>query len=354
MRRRRGLIRIAFIFAIVLMAVTGGAGADALSIDFESYAPGTIHGQDGWSSSGPYDHAVVDNTGATYSYPSFADRSFRISNAVTSGSFGDHTFSKPLVDEAGEATADNGGMSGGTRQPYFEVSWDFASTVPTAEQPGLSTVASPDRGDGARMSWVQMLDTPTGIDINFFDVQGVDPSGPPAPCFQCANFVMTNVATGLDRTVPHNIKLTMNFIDGESNDIVEVFVDGTLVHTGGSWEDYYTMDTESSPMPPMVSRTVDSILFRTAGAAAPATAGKGWLIDNLSTFSGPVPVLATCGDPDGDGDNHSSFAPEENEDGPISGVVHGIDQAVVIPVVTDDGGVVPEVNCAIIKGTLGL
>lgn len=343
------------------MAVTAGASADALAIDFESYTPGTIHGQDGWSSSGAagsgcavYDHAVVDNTGASYGYPTFADKSLRISNAVTSGCFGDQTFSKSLTDEAGESTADNGGMSGGARQPYFEASWDFASTVPTAEQPGLSTVASPDRGDGARMSWVQMLDTPTGIDVNFFDVQGVDPMGPPAPCFQCANFVMTNVATGLDRTAPHNIKLTMELIDGESNDIVQVFVDGTLAHTGGSWEDYYTMDTESSPMPPMVSRTVDSILFRTGGGAAPGTLGKGWLIDNLSTFSGPVPVVSTCGDPDGDGDNHSNFAPGENEDGPISGVVHEIDQTVVVPVVTDDGGVVPEANCAIVKGTLGL
>jgi hypothetical protein len=346
-------------FAVVVLAVSAGASADALSIDFESYTPGTINAQDGWSSLGAagsgcavYDHAVVDNTGASYSYPSFGDRSLRMSNAVTSGCFGDQTFSKALADEAGEATADNGGLSGGTRQPVFEASWDFASTVPTAEQPGLSTVASPDRGDGARMSWVQMADTPTGIDVNFFDVQGVDPMGPPAPCFQCANFVETNVATGLDRSVPHNIKIRMTFVDGESNDVVQVFVDGVLKHTGGSWEDYYTMDTESSPTPPRVSRTVDSILFRTGGTAAPATAGKGWLIDNLKLLSGPA--IGTCGDPDGDGVNHSNLAPDQNEVGPVSSVVHGVDQSIVIPLVTADGGIVPEVNCAVVAGTLGL
>jgi hypothetical protein len=35
------------------------------------------------------------------------------------------------------------------------------------------------------------------------------------------------------------------------------------------------------------TRTVDSILFRTGGAAALATDGLGFLIDNLSLSSGP-------------------------------------------------------------------
>ena len=73
-----------------VLIYAGIAYADSLSIDFETYALGTIHGQDGWSSAGAagsgcamYDHAVVSNT---YGYASFGAQSLRISNAVTSGS----------------------------------------------------------------------------------------------------------------------------------------------------------------------------------------------------------------------------------------------------------------------------
>ena len=57
---------------------------------------------------------------------------------------------QPLADEAGETTAQNGGFPA-ARAQTFEAQWDFASTVPGAEQSGLAVVASPDRGDGARM-----------------------------------------------------------------------------------------------------------------------------------------------------------------------------------------------------------
>lgn len=269
-----------FVVTILLAGVVNVL-ADLLTIDFESYTLGTIHGQDGWSKSGSYDVAVVSNT---YGYATFGTKSLRISNAVTSGSFGDHTFSKSLTDEAGESTASdayNGGLSGGTRQPYFEAEWDFASTVPGSEQVGLSVVASPDRGDGARMSWVQMTDKPSGLEVNFYDYQisAAPPTG---------DFVFTNVISGLDRTVPHRIKITMEFIDGPENDVVKVYVDGALLHTGTSWEDYFRQNQ------PPGTRTVDAILFRVGGTAAPATAGYGFLIDNFRTLSGGIPCTTDC------------------------------------------------------------
>jgi len=201
-----------------------------------------------------------------------------MSNAVTSGCFGDQTFSGRTANPAGETGAADGGFGlGGTLQRHFEAQWSFASTVPGAQQPGLSVVGSPDRGDGSRMSWVQMTDTPTGLAVNFYDVQGT--TNP-------ANFVRSPVASGLDRTVPHSVKVTMDFFDGPSNDVVKVYVDGALKHTGTSWENYYRYDSEQSfagNRVPIVNR----ILFRTGGSPAPATAGKGFLIDNLmiSTFT---------------------------------------------------------------------
>lgn len=295
--KKQALIFLFLLIAIatVAIAISPSGLADSSSINFEPpvYFPGSIHLQDGWSSSGSaglgcatYDHRVVTNSGAP---PSFATQSLRMSNAVTSGCFGDQTFSKSLLNEAGETSAEGGGMSGGIRQNYFEAQWSFASTVPGAEQPGLSVVASPDRGDGARMSWVQMADTPSGLEVNFYDYQS---GAVEEECVTGENFVFTNVASGLDRSVPHTIRITMNFIDGPGNDVVQVYVDGVLEHTGTSWEDYFR-ECETNP-----SRTVDSILFRTGGVAAPNTAGFGFLVDNLtltsSTLIGPPTSKDQC------------------------------------------------------------
>jgi hypothetical protein len=286
------LFGLALLVALIVPLAVVTADSSAITFEPTAYAPGSIHNQDGWSSSGSagaggpgYDHAVVSNSGAP---ASFGTQSLRMSNAVTSGAFGDQTFSKPLVNAAGETTAENGGISGGVRQNFFEAAWQFASTVPGAEQPGLSVVASPDRGDGARMSWVQMTDTPGGLEVNFFDYQsGAVEEG----CVNGDNFIFTNLVTGLNRAVPHTIKITMNFVEGAGNDVVKVYVDGVLEHTGTSWEDYYR-ECEENP-----TRTVDSILFRTGGAAAPATAGQGFLIDNM--------LLNSANDADVDGDADS-------------------------------------------------
>ena len=280
--------------AACLALVAGSASSETISIDFENppYVTGTIHGQDGWSSSGSagsgcanYDHRVATNV---YGYATFGGQSLRASNAVTSGCFGDQTFSKSLANDAGETSAVSDGMSGGLRQGHFEAQWDFASTVPGAEQPGLSVVASPDRGDGARMSWIQMADTPGGLEVNFYDYQDLMPFGsdadPDSGCDGSDNFFFSPVAVGLDRTVPHAVKVTMDFAEGPRNDTVKVYVDGVLGFTGTSWEDYFRY-CEGNP-----TRPVDSILFRTGGGAAPATMGKGFVIDNFSMGSSARPI----------------------------------------------------------------
>lgn len=282
--------------ALIALAFGALANADTNTINFEAptYIVGNINGQDGWSKTGLYDVEVVTNT---YGYASFGGQSLRISNAITSSSFGDHTFSKPLTEEAGETNAYVVTPTA-VRNPYFVAQWDFASTIPGAEQPGLSVVASPDRGDGGRMSWVQMKDTPTGLEVNFYDYQDAPPYGsnaiPSNGVGPEDDFVFTNVASGLSRTVPHTIRIEMTLLDGPHNDIVKVCVDGTLCHTGTSWEDYFRWnqgpgDAEMTA-PVRESRVVRSMLFRTGGAAAPATAGNGFLIDNLKLTSGPILV----------------------------------------------------------------
>jgi hypothetical protein len=259
----------------VLAGVATSARADSMGpITFESptYSPGSIQGQDGWGGDGTPINPFIDQAIVTTSSPaSFASQSFRMSNAFTSGSFGDQVFSPSLANEAGETSAASDGLSGGTRQARFVAQWQFASATGTP-QPGLSVVVSPDRGDGARMSWVQMTDTGgAGLEVNFYDYQ-----------HSVGNFVGTTLATGLDRSTAHTIKVQMDFVDGVANDVVKVYVDGALKITGTSWEDYFR-DVEGNP-----TRPVDSLLFRVGGDPAPATNGYGFLFDNVSMSSGPA------------------------------------------------------------------
>lgn len=252
------------------------AFADSVSVNFESptYSLGNINGQDGWTKTGPYDVQVVSNS---YGFASFGLQSLRTSDAITSGSFGDQTFAKPLADAVGEVDSTDGSFSRGTLQRHFQMQFDIASSTPSA-QAGMHVSVSPDRGDGSRMSYLRFDDSATGIDVFFDDVQGT--TNP-------ANFVETQVGS-LTRTVSHTIKLTMDAVDGPSNDVVKVWIDGVLVHTGTSWENYYRFDSESafeqSP------RIVKTVLFRESGGANPANAGGGFLIDNYSALSGPILV----------------------------------------------------------------
>jgi uncharacterized protein (DUF2141 family) len=266
------------------------ASADTISINFEAptYSVASINGQDGWIKTGSYDAAVVGGT-----LPAgFGAQSLRISDAVASGSFGDQTFSKPLVNEVGETTdAVNGGFSGGVRQPHFEASFDIASVQET-QQPGMHMTVSPDRGDGARMSYLRFEDNANGIDVFFDDVQGTVALGVDGcTTTVCGNFVETKIAT-LSRSTSHHIVLTLDTINGPSNDVVKVWIDNTLRHLGTSWEDYYRFDPESQEGGTLVNktRTVDSLLFRESGDATPLNAGKGFLVDNITLVSGPTPA----------------------------------------------------------------
>jgi hypothetical protein len=254
-------------------------------IDFENppYMVGSINNQDGWKATGALDQAVALNTLYAGDPPAFGDQSWRVSNAVTSGSFDDQPFSKPLADEAGESTAENAGQSGGTRRPCFKAGFTVASATGAAQN-GLRITVSPDRGDGARMSFVSLEHTATDLNIRFFDVQGVTGT---APCFRCANFDETDLGN-FDETVPHTVRIEMHFVEGDSNDVVKVFVDDVLEHTGGSWEDYYRLDTESNQPPndTFKSRTVDSLLFRMSGTAQPLVLANGFLVEDVALESG--------------------------------------------------------------------
>src|SRR5918995_2835830 len=96
------------------LLASSAAAETGPTINFEAptYTTGSIAGQDGWSS--PINPTYDQEVDSSASVTGFGAQSFRMSNAVSSGSFGDWPYSKPLVDEAGETSAEDGGMSGGT------------------------------------------------------------------------------------------------------------------------------------------------------------------------------------------------------------------------------------------------
>ncbi len=293
MRRGRSRAVHAALIAVSLVVVlTWSAAATAETQapqDFEGFTLGSPDGQSGWQFTGAYDAAIADP--GDFGVSGMGERAFRISNASTSGSFGDWVFSQSLVNDAGEAGADGGVYTGGVREGHFEASFDLTSAEPGAEQPGLQFSLAPDRGDGARMSFLRFNDTPDGIDVTFADYVDRHPQGPASGCGAEDEFVSTTIASGLDRSAIHDVRITMDFLPGSANDRVEVFIDGALAHAGTSWEDYFRY-CEGNP-----TRPVDSLIFqaRTGAGTAPGTLGKGFLIDDLQLTSEQIEDPTTDG-----------------------------------------------------------
>ena len=290
-RSMRAFVAVTLIASAIVSGGTTAAVADTLVQDFESFTVGSPDGQQGWQFTGPYDVAIADPT--SFGVTGMGSRALRISNASTSGSFGDWAFSEDLGTPAGEPSSDGGGMTGsGTPQPRFVASFDLASAEPNALQPDLQFSLAPDRGDGARMSFLRFNDTAGGIDVTFSDYVDRHTQGPgPGACTGSDNFRSTTIAGDLDRSQIHSVRIVMDFLDGRANDRVAVYVDGALAHAGTSWEDYFR-DCESNP-----TRPVDSLIFqaRTGAGTAPATAGKGFLIDSLDLSSGATRANETAG-----------------------------------------------------------
>jgi Right handed beta helix region len=233
-------------------------------ITFESpgFSTGSINGQNGWSSTGPYDQGVV----ASSRFASFGAQSLRISSAVTSGSFGDQTFSPPLASPAGELPL----------LPHFDATLQVGTTQ-DGVQPGLHLSVSPDNGSGARMSYLRLEDQGDGVHVFFDDV--VDPG----PVGTAATFNETDIAT-LDRTSAHTLRFSIDFFTGPGNDVVKIFIDGALRTAGTTWENYYRYDPEAAGGGNALSPT-SSLLLRESGTAAPATVEAGFLVDNVSLAS---------------------------------------------------------------------
>jgi hypothetical protein len=272
-RRFFGTIGAAAVLALGLSgAFAATAGADVVGpITFEppAYHVGDINGQNGWQKTGPYDVAVAPVSAfPAASHYLFGQQALRLSNAITSGSFGDQTFSPALDDAAGEGAA-----------PDFAAGF-LIGTAQSTLQPGLAMSVSPDDGQGSRMSYLRFEDHTDGVHVFFDDVKD------PGPLGTVADFRESDIAT-LDRRHSHLIGFLIHFSPGPHNDIVTIVIDGRVRKVGTTWEDYYRYDPEQLGNGNQVP-DVSKLLFREGGAPAPLNLGNGYLVDDvtLASFGG--------------------------------------------------------------------
>ena len=227
-------------------------------ITFESsqgYTAGTnINGQNGWSNLGSYDAnvALVSNFAAASGY-GFGDQALQISNAKTSGSFGDQTFAPLLTTGAAQGTATQ----------HFAASFSIGTTQNT-QQSGLSISVSPDNGQGARMSYLRFEDQTGSVHVFFDEAKG-------------ATFKETDIAT-LTRGAAHTVAFLIDFTAASSKQVT-IAIDNSVKAVGSTWASYYQTQ-EHNP-----TSAVTTMLFRAGGTAVSTLEGNGYLIDNLTYAS---------------------------------------------------------------------
>ncbi|MCL6504340.1 MAG: hypothetical protein K6T86_16795 [Pirellulales bacterium] len=280
------------LLAMSLLAF-GGPAADIshaaiLSLsDFEApaFTLGSVNNQPvpspaGWGVSNPsFDQAVVAFGGGQV---------WRVSNAFASSTFGDQPFApRPggiPTDTVNNPTNSNpqffaGESSTGAVSRYFYAQFDVRSAT-GAPQPGARITVSADNGQGGRQGFLAIRDNgATGLAIDTFDV---DSSG---------NFIgPINIADDLSYTDWHTLAIEILFNDGVNNDVINYYLNGTLVHSNGSWEEFYrNFQLAQHPL----GVPVQTLLFRISGSSVPSVQGGGFYIDNVQVRNHMIPEPAT-------------------------------------------------------------
>ncbi len=237
--------------------------------DFEDFTIGSVDGQQGWTSAGMMEQAVAAVARMEAAFSVFGTQALRISNGVAENNFPNSVRSAPLSVPVAESTAPPLVTE---RNNTVDATFDFGTTSPN-EQVGLQMSISPINDDDGRMTLVRLLDTADGIDVVVFEYM----SGAPA------TFPTVTIADGLSRAVPHNVRITLTTVDGASNDILQVFVDGTLEYTGSGWEQFYRDNTLNLPL-------VERLQFQVRpGGENGGNTGNGFYFDNFTIKSTDTP-----------------------------------------------------------------
>jgi len=308
------------IICLLAILVAANQCVSMAAEDFESYSTGTINGQNGWTvadtwgnSPVAFDEEVMDDgTG---------NQVWRLSNAISSTTYSAQPFSPSTGIVAGETGSslwnDYGTDHTSPHNPplfganadvnRISATIDFKSAT-GATQDGLSvTLSASAKQSTVRQTYVRLEDNGTdGIDVVFLDTY-IDMDNSDGGGIGADQWAGGTIATGLSYTDWHTLKMDVEFVDGLDNsgvdvlgnDVVSIYVDGSLVHTGSTWETYYYgNELTDSPNPRL--QAVDSVLFRVSSAPTdPNTvSGGGFFFDNASVAPVPEPgsfLLLTLG-----------------------------------------------------------
>jgi len=265
---------------------------------------GTVDGQNGWTTRdnftsattvGKWDQQIMQVNDANGNR-----KVFRMSNAITSSTYSSQVFSATSGQVAGETNAalwNNRGTNGSaptapqfgayaaTDTFYSKVAFRSATG---AAQSGLAlTLSASAKQSTVRMSWLQLQDTGSGFNLNVYDLlgNGVFPTA------------ATTIASGLSYSDLHTIEMGITFVDGVStvggqvysNDVLKIWLNGSLIHTGSTWESYYYLNERITAGTPRL-QAVDSMLFRVAGTAATGTSGNGFYFEDFAIGNTIVPA----------------------------------------------------------------
>lgn len=296
------------------VAFTATASADYFDSFSTSWLPsgaqagtlaGTVDMQNGWTTRdgftsattvGKWDQQVMDVNDANGSR-----RVFRMSNAITSGTYASQVFSSTTAQVAGEANAalwnDRGTNGSAPFNPVqygaYAASDTFYSKVAFrsatgAAQAGLSlTLSASAKQSAVRMTWINLQDTGSGFNVNYYESVG-------GGTFPASS---TTIASGLSYADLHTLEMGITFVDGVDtvggqvfgNDVVRIWLNGSLIHTGTTWESYYYNYERITAGTPRL-QAVDSMLFRVSGTAAAGTSGNGFYFEDFAIGNTIVPA----------------------------------------------------------------
>lgn len=264
---------------ITMSSVAGGT--------FDTFNLGSINRQQNWTTTGTsgiaekvWDQEIKDVNG---------ERVFRISNAVAdNGRFVDQVYSANSGEVAGESGSNlynfynnNTNASATTANFYNKFVFRSATGGP---QPNLQITLNPSpKQEGSRQSWVRILDNGTNFELRFYETRG-----------NGSFFGPTTIATGLNYIDWHTLEIRMLFVDGFininntffGNDIMHIFLNGSLIHSGTSWETYYLASNEVT-----FKRTqaVNSVIFF-LGTQTASTLGNGFYFKEVVVNNDPFPT----------------------------------------------------------------
>ncbi|MGE5355629.1 MAG: right-handed parallel beta-helix repeat-containing protein [Deltaproteobacteria bacterium] len=305
-----------FVFTFLLLVVSMVAQSFT---DFESFSSGSVDYQGSGGTTtynsvpagyvytvpSPYGSlwTVSDEWGFVKTPPSFdqsvttdgSNKVWRISNAVTSGGFANQPNSPSCALPAGETTSalyNDRGLNHTTplsppnpraiaASRYFHGGFKFKSATGAAQTNLFMTINAAPRQSNVRMSYVGIRDVGTGFNLEFYETMagGAFPAAP------------TIIATNLCYTAWYQLDFYIEFVDGLSggngNDIMKIYLNGMLIHTGTTWETYYASPSWTATPYPIA---VDAIMFRLGGTAVAGNSGNGFYIDNVSCDNAAVPA----------------------------------------------------------------